>query len=68
LTAKEFLSSRGVAIEDKDVRSDPENLRELVEDLDSRVTPTVVFGSRVVVGFDPAEYESALRRTRDPAY
>ncbi len=47
--------------DEKNIRSDPEILRELVEDLGSRATPTVVIGDRVVMGFDPAEYEAALR-------
>jgi glutaredoxin len=60
LTAKEFLSSRGIPFEEKDIRSDPEALRELVEDLNSRSTPTLVINGKVVVGFDPAEYECIL--------
>ena len=47
--------------EEKDIRSDPQNLRELVEELQSRATPTLVVGDKVLVGFDPAEYEMALR-------
>ena len=61
ITAKEFLSSRGLTIEQKNIRSDPEFVREVVEDLGSRATPTVVFGDKVVVGFHPAEYDAALR-------
>ena len=61
MTAKEFLSSRGIGFEEKDIRSDPESLRELVEELQSRATPTLVVGDKVLVGFDPAEYEMALR-------
>lgn len=61
MSAKEFLSSRGVPFEEKNIRSDLEGLRELVEDVGSRVTPTLVVGSKVVVGFDAAEYEAALR-------
>jgi len=36
-------------------------LRELVEDLESRVTPMLVVGGKMLVGFDHAEYEAALR-------
>lgn len=59
--AKEFLSSRGIQYEERNIRSDSEFIRELVEDYQSRSTPTLVAGGRVVMGFDPAEYESALR-------
>jgi glutaredoxin len=59
--AKEFLSSREVHYEERNIRSDSEFIRELVEDYQSRSTPTLVAKGRVVMGFDPAEYESALR-------
>lgn len=39
---------------------DPEALRELVEELQSSATPTLVVGGRVIVGFDPQAYEAAL--------
>lgn len=62
VTAKQFLSSRGVAFEEINIRRDAEALRELVEELHSRVTPTVVFGKEIVLGFDAAKYEAALVR------
>ena len=65
MTAKEFLSSRGIAFEEKNIRNDPETLRELVEELHSRATPTLVVGDWIVVGFDPVEYEAALRSAQD---
>ena len=61
MSAKEFLSSRGIPIEEINIRNDAERLRELLEDLMSRATPTLVVGGKVIVGFDPAEYEAALR-------
>jgi len=33
----------------------------LIEDLHSQATPTLVMGEKVVIGFDAAEYEAALR-------
>jgi glutaredoxin len=59
--AKEFLSSRGFSFEERNIRADSEFIRELVRDHNSRSTPTLVVGSRVVPGFDPAEYEKALK-------
>ena len=59
--AREFLASHGAEIEVRDVRANPEFVRELVEDLNSRATPTVVIGNRVIIGFDPEAYEAALR-------
>ena len=50
-----------MAFEDRNIRSNQEFVRELVEDHQSRATPTLVVDSRVVIGFDPGEYEAALR-------
>jgi glutaredoxin len=58
--AREFLSSRGVQFEDRNIRNDPEYIRQLVQDYNSRGTPTLVAGGRVIIGFDPQQYESAL--------
>ncbi len=62
--AKQYLDSRGVSFVEKDIRSDPEFLRELVEDLESRTTPTLVVGDKVVVGFDPDKFLDALNLPR----
>lgn len=55
--AKSFLTSRGILFEERDVRSNPEYLRILNDDLDSCTTPTLVAGDVVIVGFDRAEYQ-----------
>jgi len=52
--------SRGAELDIRDVRSNPEYVRELVEDLKSQATPTVVIGKRVIIGFDPQAYDIAL--------
>lgn len=59
-TAKKWLAERDVDFEERDIRADDEYKRELVQDLNSRSTPTLVVGDRVVMGFDAAEYEKAL--------
>jgi len=58
--AREFLVSRGAQLEIRDIRKNPEFVRELVEDLQSQATPTVVIGQRVIIGFDPQAYDIAL--------
>jgi glutaredoxin len=55
-----LLSSQGVQFELKDIREDPAALRELVEGLQSRATPTLVVGDKVIMGFDPEQYQAAL--------
>ena len=49
---------------EKNIRQDPQALRELVEELNSRATPTLEVDGRVVVGFDPGEYAAALGLSR----
>jgi glutaredoxin len=55
--AKKFLISRGIPFEERDIRANPDYLRILTDDLDSRTTPTLVLADKIIVGFDPAEYE-----------
>jgi glutaredoxin len=58
--AKQYLAAQGVSYQEKDIRSDPEILRELVEDLKSSTTPTLVVGENVVIGFDPDKFLDAI--------
>jgi glutaredoxin len=55
--AKNFLTSRGIQFEERDIRSNPEFLRILNEDLDSCTTPTLVTRDKIIVGFDHEEYQ-----------
>ena len=55
--AKKFLISRGIPFEERNIRTNPDYLRILIEELDSLTTPTLVFGDKIVVGFDRNEYE-----------
>jgi len=61
--AKEFLISRGIPFEERDIRANPEYFRVLTEELDSRTTPTLVLEDKIIViivGFDQDEYERVL--------
>jgi len=67
--AKNFLKSRRIHFEERDVRANPEYLRILTEDLDSCTLPTLVAGDTLIAGFDREEYErlpanSRLKRIR----
>ena len=57
MEAKSFLNSRGIPFEERDIRSNPEYLRILNDDLDSCTTPTLVVGGMIIVGFDQPEYQ-----------
>jgi len=56
MDAKNFLISRGIPFEERDVHANPDYLRILTEELDSRTTPTLVLAGKIIVGFDQAEY------------
>jgi glutaredoxin len=55
--ARSFLTSRGISFEERDIRSHPEYLRILNDDLDSSTTPTLVAEDNIIVGFDREEYQ-----------
>jgi glutaredoxin len=57
IEAKSFLKNRGISFEERDVRSDPEYLRILTEDLDSCTLPTLVAGDTIIAGFDLEMYQ-----------
>jgi glutaredoxin len=56
----EFLSHHGIAFDAKDVSTDLEARRELIE-LGSRSTPTITVDGQPVIGFDVMK----LRRLLD---
>jgi glutaredoxin len=57
MNAKKFLISRGIPFEERDIQTNPDYLRILTEELDSRTTPTLVLADKIIVGFDRSEYE-----------
>ncbi len=56
---KEFLSHKGVAFEERNIREDPNALQELIA-LRSNATPTTVIDGEMIVGFDPHRMEALL--------
>jgi len=62
--AKKFLISRSIPFEERDIRANPEYLRILTDDLDSRTTPTLVLADKMIVGFDLTEYERLAGTSR----
>jgi glutaredoxin len=58
--AKEYLSQRNVEFEDRDITQNTTALEEL-QKLGYMTTPILVIGSSVIVGFDVAKIDAALR-------
>lgn len=57
---KEFLSSQQIAYQEKDVAHDREALLELVEVHKSHITPTILVGDQVLIGYDRDKLVAAL--------
>ncbi len=55
----EFLSQKGVAYTAKDISSDMEARKELIN-LGSRATPTITVDGEVIVGFDRGKISTVL--------
>ena len=59
-----YLEAKEVTAEERNISTDMEARREMMEDHDSTETPTLVFVSddvyEVVVGFDPARLDQLL--------
>lgn len=55
----EYLSQHGIPFTERNVGTDPEALRELVN-LGSQATPTTLVDEQVVIGFDRARIDQLL--------
>ncbi len=58
-----YLEAREIAFEEHDVSADLEARRSMMNTYNSEETPTLVIGTEVVTGFDPALLDQLL----DPA-
>ncbi len=58
--ARDFLASRKVEFELRDVAADPFAFDELRERYKSLSTPTIVVGEEVMIGFDPERLDAML--------
>jgi hypothetical protein len=68
---REFLSASEVEFEDRNIRASQARRDELLERTGELVVPRLVYGERVVVGFDPdalaevvADYKAAREAAR----
>ncbi len=55
----EYLSQRGIPFTERNISTDPEALRELIN-LGSQATPTTLVDEQVVIGFDRARLNQLL--------
>ena len=59
ITAKEFLSQKGVEYEEKDVQQDAQARKELME-RGIMAVPVIAVGDEFIVGFDKTRLEQKL--------
>ena len=57
---KEYLSQKQIEFDDRDITKDPSAISEL-QKLGFLTTPVTVVGDKVVVGFDVAKLDEALK-------
>jgi len=57
---KEYLSQKRIEFDDRDITKDPSAISEL-QKLGFMTTPVTVVGDKVVVGFDVAKLDEALK-------
>lgn len=55
----EFLSRKGVAFQEYNVRENQQALQELLA-MRSNATPTVVIDGEMIIGFDPGRMDALL--------
>jgi len=58
--AKEYLSQKGIRVQEKDIAQDPNALAGLKK-LGYMTTPVIVIGGSAIVGFDVSKINQALR-------
>ena len=58
--AKEYLSQKGIAFQERDIAKDPTALADLKK-LGYMTTPVIVIDSAVIVGFDADKIEQSLQ-------
>lgn len=59
--AKEYLDSKNIKYDDKDVEADPENGNEAIKLSGQRGIPVLNIGGDIIVGFDRPKIDTALQ-------
>jgi glutaredoxin len=55
-----YLDAREIAYEERDISTNPEARRAMLETYGSNETPTMVLGEEVITGFDPGLLDQLL--------
>lgn len=60
--AKEFLKEKGIEFEDIDVASNQDAAKEMIEKSGQMGVPVIDIDGKILIGFDQAKLEEALRK------
>ena len=55
-----YLEAREIAFEERDISTDPEARRTMMETYGSNETPTMLIDEEVLIGFDPSLLDQIL--------
>lgn len=59
--AKEYMSAHNIAFTEHNVATDLEKRKEMVDKSGQMGVPVIDVGGKIIVGFDEAEFEEALK-------
>lgn len=62
--AKEYFKDKGVEYTEKDITTDAEAYKFVVEEVGQAVTPIITINDTVIVGFDRPKIDDALEDAR----
>lgn len=57
---KDYLGGKGYAYTEKDISTDQEALKFVLEKIGQAVTPVITIGERIIIGFDRPKIDEAL--------
>ncbi|MGD8374396.1 MAG: glutaredoxin family protein [Candidatus Woesebacteria bacterium] len=62
--AAEFLKERQIDFVEKDITTDQEALKYVLEEVGQAVTPIITVNDEVIIGFDRQKLENAIKNSR----
>lgn len=67
--AKQYLASKGAAVDDKNIEEDPEAHKELMDKIGGnfRGVPVIDIAGTIILGFDRPKIDTALKSITDNA-
>ena len=61
--AKEYFKDKGLEFTEKDITTDQEALKFVLDEVGQAVTPIITIDGEVIIGFDRPKIDKALEKT-----